>query len=991
MINPIRLKGKPANIARYYTVGDYYTKGADEHSEWGGKVAAELGLEGKVDPGIFKELLAGKVGDQQLGRRRKDGNIQHHPGWDFAVNAPKSVSIMALVAGDERIIEAHEQAVGVALTYLEEHATMRHRVDGEVTEKTTGRLIWARFTEHASRELDPHLHTHVVVMNITDERDGAKKVSLETRAMFAEQMAAGQVYRNELAHLLRERGYDVEFDPRRGLFEIRGVPKDLITDMSQRAEQIEAHAAEHGLTGQAARQKSFYATRGPKQKISLEELHQRWDGRLGKHAEAVMEARADAEKIGEHGIEVEAQTAARAMLFGLRQSEGKEAVNNLGRLLQSALASHVGEVRLSDIRPVVEEHQARAKLLETRHRTGDEIHTRGRTTRKTARLEIALSDHLALALNDARPLASVEALRDAGIARNLKPEQRTALLHIGTTDHRVVAVHGVAGSGKSTIIGALREAVGEGATLIALAPTSSAASELGQKANIESRTVASLLASGGARLDDSHVLVVDEAGQLGNRQAIRLLEISRATGARLILLGDTRQTGAIEQGKPFWLMMRFGMPKAELKDPIRHEADGITKAVRLARLQNYNGSIGALDKVTTGEGGENLAGMLVGDWVRLTPEQREKTNILVLDNASRLIINTKIREALKTEGVVAAEEARLSILSPSGMTDQEKHFARFYSRGQVVVFSRDNVGLGIARDAEYKVIGVGRDARGRQTVNLVDEHGRTIQWDPRLGRASQVNVFKEEQRDLAAGDRIQWRLVNKELDIKNAERGTVERLDGAVATIRWDRDGRSQEIDLSQHKNWDHGYGETVYSAQSKTYDRVYVLAPVNSPLVTGQNFYTAITRASFGASLWTENREKLVEKLKQRTGEKTSSLQGLGRIERDSLKGRSARHAERWDKLRDEQSVEREERKDKPAARRESAESTPPTGLAERIAGRAQSAASFMDRWVVALFDRSAHRGDDREDGHAAATVPQPAAEPAHAPSQDHGGGHDR
>src|SRR3546814_16550640 len=95
--------------------------------------------------------------------------------------------------------------------------------------------------------------------------------------MFAVQMAAGQVYRNELAHLLRERGYDVEFDPRRGLFEIRGVPKDLITDMSQRAEQIEAHAKEHGLTGQAARQKSFYATRGPKQKTSLEELHQRWD------------------------------------------------------------------------------------------------------------------------------------------------------------------------------------------------------------------------------------------------------------------------------------------------------------------------------------------------------------------------------------------------------------------------------------------------------------------------------------------------------------------------------------------------------------------------------------------------------------------------------------------------------------------------------------------------------------------------------------------
>src|SRR3546814_5077411 len=113
----------------------------------------------------------------------------------------------------------------------------------------------------------------------------------------------------------------------------------------------------------------------------------------------------------------------------------------------------------------------------------------------------------------------------------------------------------------------------------------------------------------------------------------------------------------------------------------------------------------------------------------------------------------------------------------------------------------------------------------------------------------------------------------------------------------WDRDGRSQEIDLSQHKNWDHGYSETIYSAQSKTYDWVYVLAPVNSPLVTGQNFYTAITRARFGASLWTDNRQKLVEKLKQRTGEKTSSSQALGRIERDSVKGSSARHTERWDR----------------------------------------------------------------------------------------------
>ena len=328
------------------------------------------------------------------------------------------------------------------------------------------------------------------------------------------------------------------------------------------------------------------------------------------------------------------------------------------------------------------------------------------------------------------------------------------------------------------------------------------------------------------------------------------------------------------------------------------------------------------------------------------------------------------------------------------MTDQEKHFARFYSRGQVVVFSRDNVGLGVARDAEYKVIGIERDARGCQTVNLVDEHGRTIQWDPRLGRASQINVFKEEQRDLAAGDRIQWRLVNKELGLKNAERGTVERLDGPVATIRWDRAGRSQEIDLSQHKTWDHGYGETVYSSQSKTYDHVYVLAPVNSPLVTGQNYYTAITRARFGARLWTEDRERLVDRLRTRSGEKTSSLQGLGRIERDSVKGRTAKHGKRWDRLREAQRAQRDARKDQFLAEQAERSAPPRDSLARYFADRAQAAARSLDHWLSSLLERARGGVDRVGDGRDAGRVQAPSTPlPQRAASDgaEHGGGHDR
>lgn len=551
----------------------------------------------------------------------------------------------------------------------------------------------------------------------------------------------------------------------------------------------------------------------------------------------------------------------------------------------------------------------------------------------------------------------------------LNAAQEGALRHAGVSTDRVTGIHGVAGAGKSTLVKALKEAADEDRTLIALAPTSSAANNLGATAGIESRTVASLLATGGHRLDDSHVLVLDEAGQLGTNQAIRMLEISRMTGARLILLGDNKQTGAIEQGKAFWLLQRLGLPTAQLTESVRQQTRAMKAAVTQARLGNYAASLENLDKVVTGGVAEDLAKGLVSEWTRLKPENRANTNILVLENATRLIVNTRIREALKAEGAIAAEEMRLSVLVPSGMTDQEKRFARFYSGGQVVTFSRDNVGIGVARDTEYRVVGLGKDSRDRQVVRLVDEHGRTIDWDPRRSQVRQVNVFRPEDRDLAAGDRIQWRLVSKELGIRNAERGTVERLDGAVATIRWDLGDRAQVIDLSAHKSWDHGYAETVYSAQSKTYDRAYVLAPVNSALVNGQNYYTAITRARFGVKLWTEDDKRLVDKLARRSGEKTSALEGLGRLDRDSIRARAGRHGERWDRARSEQRDQRDERKARMAERRER-ESRVDHGIlgrvAKHIAGNAQRIGESFDRYFEQVIARGRVAGLEQDLGEA-------------------------
>jgi conjugative relaxase-like TrwC/TraI family protein len=952
MIHPRRLKGSPGNIAKYFTIGDYYTKGGDEPSAWGGAIADDLGLVGKVDPAMFEQLLAGRVGEQQLGRHRKDGTIEHHPGWDFAVNAPKSVSIMALVMGDERILEAHEKAVGAAIAYLEDHAELRRRDNGEIVHETTGRLLYARFTEHASRELDPHLHTHVVVMNMTNRESGDTLASLETRAMFVEQMTAGQVYRNELAHGLREAGYAIDYNPRNGLFEIQGVPGALIMAMSQRAEQIDAHAQEHGLQGQAARRRSFYVTRRAKETVAPDELRKRWTQRTLPHREKLEKVRTTADARGERSLTAEPAVAARAMLFGLRQTEGHEAVNNQGLLFRTGLASHVGEVRLSDLRPLAEDHQRRAKLLRTTEQTGDPLLIRGRTTRRSAHRELGFVYHLALAIGDAQPVSSEQRIDAVLASAGLYPAQEHALRFIGLSSDRLVGVHGVAGAGKSTLVKALTQAAEPGTTFLALAPTSSAAANLGKGAEIESRTAASLIAGGGRGIDSAHVLVVDEAGQLGNRQAQRLLEISRLTGARLIFIGDNKQTGAIEQGKAFWLLQRLGLPTAQMNESVRQETNSLKAAVTQARAGDYAGSIAALDRVAAGPNARKLAESLVGEWARLAPSSRAKTNILVLENATRLIVNDLVRSALQVEGAVAEKEASFEILSPSGMTEEEKRFARFYSKGQVLLFARDRPREGIFGGSEYRVAAIQQGRAGRQVVRLIDEQGGELQWDPRIGRPARVNVFKSEHRDLAVGDRIQWRLVNHELGIKNAERGVVEEINGSEAAVRWDRGGRLQTIDLGRHKTWDHGYAETVYSAQSKTFDRVYVIAPVNSPLVNGQNYYTAITRARFGVKLWTEDPRRLIERLENNSGEKSSSLEGLGRLTRDGLPVRPAANDARLEQWRDEMRLARAVR----ARQGERRSARPPTGVA-RLAEGAREIAERLAR----LLSHDRARDQDR------------------------------
>ena len=153
--------------SHYFSHDDYYCKNDPlAQGQWHGLAAARLGLSHKtVELEQFREMLDGKLPNGvQLGRSDGQGNVEHKPGWDVSFGAPKSVSIMALVGGDDRLVRAHDLAVQRAMQYLERHASMcQMKRDGKNQKEFTGNLVWASFQHESNRETEPHLHTHNVV------------------------------------------------------------------------------------------------------------------------------------------------------------------------------------------------------------------------------------------------------------------------------------------------------------------------------------------------------------------------------------------------------------------------------------------------------------------------------------------------------------------------------------------------------------------------------------------------------------------------------------------------------------------------------------------------------------------------------------------------------------------------------------------------------------------------------------------------------------
>ena len=172
----------------------YYRQGNAVEGEWQGQLTARFGLSGAVAPLEFQRLSEGlhPATEQPMVRSRaafeyKNAageaikSVEHRAGWDATFSAPKSVSLTALVGGDDRVREAHHAAVAEALTELERYT--QARIGGNHPAETTGKFIAAKFEHDTARPVAgyaaPQLHTHAVIFNVTERADGTTRALQE--------------------------------------------------------------------------------------------------------------------------------------------------------------------------------------------------------------------------------------------------------------------------------------------------------------------------------------------------------------------------------------------------------------------------------------------------------------------------------------------------------------------------------------------------------------------------------------------------------------------------------------------------------------------------------------------------------------------------------------------------------------------------------------------------------------------------------------------
>ncbi|ESA37891.1 exonuclease v subunit alpha [Leptolyngbya sp. Heron Island J] len=851
-----------AQAENYYEADDYYTRDLDDvdtgtpSATWYGKGATALGLTDDFNQSTFQQLLHGEGPNGESLHARKIDPDHHRAATDCTFSAPKSVSIAALIQGDTRVLAAHDQAVRTALSILETRyaQTRIRRPQRERKRVTTGNVVAAIFRHETSREQDPQLHSHCVLINAT-QLDNSQWRSLSNEAIVAHQKLLGEIYQNELAYQLRHHGYDIT-PTATGQFELTGYGPELLNTFSTRTQQIETYLEkwEQKLTEtggaplhRSQQKQATLDTRRRKTTVPRSLLLTGW-------AETIQAQGLNLPEVPTQDIDLNqtSQTAAHAAAtLGLDHAAERESVFKQAKAERFALEHGLGQQSFADLHQALRHHPNRIVIDDQWLTT----HTALERERETIQMMVGGQGQV-------DPIATPEEVNQRlSDALSLTPGQREAIWLSATTCDRIIAWQGVAGSGKTHSLNLYaRIAQDQGHDVTGYAPSAQAANVLHQDTGIPTNTVAHLLHTPDP--DPSQfkhsstkfpIWIVDEAGLLSAKAAHTLLQKAEVHQARVVLVGDTRQLSAVEAGNPFKSLQEAGIQTAILNQSRRQQTEALKTAVHHIAQGDIPTGLQQLDEagfIQTVPLADRVSA-LAQDYLSLTPAQRKKTLILSGTNDDRLAITQKLRHALQQEGRLECDLFTLQSLRPKDLTQAQARYVSHYAIGDVIVPVRNYPRHGLERHQRYTVTAI--DPTHNHLI-LQAPDGQTLTFNP--VHCAKKTSYRIQQLPIAIGDQLRWTRNDRDLGIRNGQQFTITALNDQGQAQILTADGTARSLNLRGHHYIDYGLVSTTYSSQGKTAERVLVAA---DSTLTQEAFYVAVSRAKRHLTLYTPNKDDLL------------------------------------------------------------------------------------------------------------------------------------
>ena len=436
-------------------------------------------------------------------------------------------------------------------------------------------------------------------------------------------------------------------------------------------------------------------------------------------------------------------------------------------------------------------------------------------------------------------------------------------------------MQGYAGTAKTTTVLATfaREAEARGVSVVALAPTASAAMVLGEALGARGDTVARhMLSPGQSASGQPAAWIVDEASLLSAGDTARLFDLAEKHRARIVLVGDVKQLGSVEAGAAFSQLQTAGMETAKLAEIVR-QTNSATKDAVLASIEgDAKKALAALDRgggaIIEGADRAERFASIADRYAGLDKASRARTLVIEPSREGRDALTTDIRQALVQTGALSGPAVTVESLVNKGLTRAEARDPLSYDKGDVVRFSQDYADKGVVRGEAFRVEGVDP---AKAAIALRSEDGREVDWRLRQWGAGKVQVFEAQRLELRAGDSIRFTRNDREAGRVNDARVEVTAVnaDTRTATVRGSR-GQVQtlRLDTARDRHIAHGYVDTAFAAQGRTADHVIVHADSRATnLVDQKSFYVGISRAKQSATIFTNDRAKLVSAINERAG----------------------------------------------------------------------------------------------------------------------------